>query len=97
MRTGTEVYLGSPPFLRLSPGHDPARDSVQRSGGFLQFPEEVSRGMMETPGGGGDFPVFQESICRAQLPSGDLLGSGYTKDVWESIVIMDTGVCARGV
>lgn len=53
--------------------------------------------MMETPGGGGDFPMLQESICRAQLPSGDLLGSGYTKDVWESIVIMDTGVCARGV
>lgn len=52
---------------------------------------------METPGGGGGFPVFQENICRAQLPSGDLLGSGYTEDVWESIVEMDTGVCVHVV
>lgn len=41
--------------------------------------------------------MFQENICRAQLPSGDLLGSGYTEDVWESIVEMDTGVCVHVV
>lgn len=70
---------------------------MQKSKGVLQFPEELSQGVMGAPGGGHGLPVHQESICQAQLPSGDLLGSGYTEDVWQSIVIMDTGVRARGI
>lgn len=55
---------------------------MQRSKGPLEScslsPGELPQGMMGKPGGRG-FLVLPESICRAQLPPGDPLASGYTQ------------------
>lgn len=69
---GAEAGLGNWLFC-------PVRGQVQRSRGSCSPPALRRR----ASGHDGNyrrwwFPVLQESICRAQLPSGDPLGSGYS-------------------